>query len=554
MVIIIVIVVIIPNLLNLVNIDLKIQILSILANILILLNITIVIIDLIFLISKRENYFYLASLNMAISISIFLLLEYCFVNGYYDFVYVWSYSDSTLSLIYKIVAIWAGEAGSIMTWMVFNSVVVFLYRLKNQNKEDTVFIWSSILTMLISIVFLVILFSFNPFKVEEPIIFPDGFGLNPLLISPFMIWHPFFTFIAYAIFLIPFTINIVEIIQPKSSLKNSYQKAFYNFTLKFGWLVITLSIGLGAYWAKITSSWGRYWGWDPVEIVSLIPWFFCTAYFHAMIFKVKNSKIIKANSVLIFFSIIFATFITRGGGLNSLHAFTGETELILWVIIIGIGLLFLTIYVIYVVLNYLLEEYHKIKSLFDYLSYLILFCLSFVCIFGLVISPLTNFISNFININIILVGPNFFIISTFILAILLAISLTFCSFLEFFNLKWIILTLVITFIIQLIISLVLVFLIDIWINPFISIYYYALFASIFRLIKRSNLKMGIQKFIRINSKTIIHAGISLILIGTLIDASYVLILDIFYISGFTLLLFGIIPSIITVFFIKSKIA
>ncbi|MFX1355990.1 MAG: cytochrome c biogenesis protein CcsA [Promethearchaeota archaeon] len=553
LIIIITIAVIIPNLLNLVNLDLKIKIISNLANILIFLNIITVIIDLIYLILKRENYFYLASLNMALSISIFLLLEYGFVNDYYNLVYVWSYSESNLSLIYKIVAIWAGEAGSIMTWMVFNSIVIFFYRIKNQDKEDSVFIWSSVISMLISISFLVILFSLNPFKVEEPIIYPDGRGLNPILISPFMIWHPFFTFIAYAIFLIPFTINIVETIKPKLSLKNPYQKSFYNFSLKFGWLVITLSISLGAYWAKITSSWGRYWGWDPVEVVSLIPWFFCTAYFHSNIFKVKNAKILKVNAILIFFSIMFATLITRGGGLSSLHAFTGDAGLALWVVVIGISLLILAMYVIYEVLNYLLEEYHKIRNFFDYLSYLILFCLSFVCTFGLIIPPLTNLISNFININTILVGPNFFIISTFILAIILAVSLIFCSLQDIFKVKWITLTMVITFLIQLIVSLVLVVLIDIWINPFMSIYYYALFASLFKLIKRNNLKMGIQRFFRINSKTIIHGGISFILIGTLIDINYGMILDIFYISGFIFLLVGIIPSIFILFFLKKNV-
>ncbi|MFX1590228.1 MAG: hypothetical protein ACFFC1_19000, partial [Promethearchaeota archaeon] len=157
LIIIITIAVIIPNLLNLVNLDLKIKIISNLANILIFLNIITAIIDLIYLILKRENYFYLASLNMALSISIFLLLEYGFVNDYYNLVYVWSYSESNLALIYKIVAIWAGEAGSIMTWMVFNSIVIFFYRIKNQDKEDSVFIWSSVISMLISISFLVIL-------------------------------------------------------------------------------------------------------------------------------------------------------------------------------------------------------------------------------------------------------------------------------------------------------------------------------------------------------------------------------------------------------------
>jgi len=150
-----------------------------------------------------------------------------------------------------MVAIWAGESGSIMTWMLFNSIIIFFYRLKNQNKDDIIFIISVIISLLISSVFLIILFSFDPFQIRTPIIFPNGSGLNPLLISPFMIWHPLFTFIAYAIFLIPFTISIIEIIKPNFSLENPYQRSFHDFSIKFGWLVLTVGIGLGAYWAKI---------------------------------------------------------------------------------------------------------------------------------------------------------------------------------------------------------------------------------------------------------------------------------------------------------------
>jgi len=313
-----------------------------------------------------------------------------------------NYSNNSLPLVYKIVAIWAGEEGSIMTWMLFNSIIINLYRIGNRNKEDLVFIRSVILSSIISSAFLIILLYLNPFELQSS--FPsDGLGLNPLLISPFMIWHPFFTFIAYAVYLVPFTVTIAEIITRKSKLKEGFQDKFYNFTLKFGWLVLTLSIGFGAYWAKIAlTPWGRYWGWDPVETVSLIPWFFITAFFHTIIFKKKNPLLIKINVALIFSSIVFSTLITRGGGLNSLHAFTGGAELVVWVVILGLILIILPLYVIYIVLDYLMEEYRNKKLLFDYLSYLFLYGLAFVCIFGLYIPPITFLLSNFIPINTIL--------------------------------------------------------------------------------------------------------------------------------------------------------
>jgi cytochrome c-type biogenesis protein CcmF len=546
------IVIIVPLVLGLFGLTLRIIVISFLGIVLIISTIVIIFIDLLYLIWFKQNFYLLSSLTMSLTISLFLLLEYCFLNDYYDFIYVWSYSNSTLPIIFKIVAIWAGEAGSIMTWMVFNSIVIFFYRLNNQNKEDIVFRLSVVISLSISVIFLLILFSYNPFRIETPIPPINGKGLDPSLISPLMIWHPLFTFIAYAIFLIPFTISVIESIKPRSSLKESYQKSYFDFSLKFGWLVLTISIGLGAYWAKIALTWGRYWGWDPVETVSLVPWFFSTAYFHTKTFKKKNSKLGRINIICIFLSIIFSTLIIRGGSLSSLHAFTGVSNLVNWTLIVGLSLVILTLYVIYNDLNALSEEYKKPKLLLDYLNYLFLFMLAFVCIFGLFITPLTYLLSQFFSLNKILAGPNYFILTTLILASGFAITLIFCSLFGFYKIKWITVAIIVAIILQSVISIIVFFLSSILINPLIALFILALLSSILKLVKDFDSSKGLKHFFKINSKTYIHTGISLVLIGTLIDPNVWLFQDIFFISGFIFLISGIIPSIIILFFIKGK--
>ena len=552
LVVILSIVIVIPLVLDLFGLNIKMLVISFLSNLLIIFTIIITVVDLFYLIKVKRNFYLLSSISMSFTISFFLLLEYCFLNDYYNFIYVWSYSKSTLPIVYKIVAIWAGEAGSIMTWMLFNSIIIFFYRLKNQNKDDIIFMISVIISLVISSVFLIILFSYDPFQMETPIIYPNGLGLNPLLISPFMIWHPLFTFIAYATFLIPFTVSIIRILSPNQSLQNPYQKSFYDFSLKFGWLVLTLSIGLGAYWAKTALTWGRYWGWDPVEIVSLIPWFFGTAYFHTITFKKTNSKLVKINGILIFLSIVFSTLITRGGGLTSLHAFTGESNLIIWTLIVGSILVGFSLYVIYETFNSLSENYKKVRLFLDYLSYLCLFMLALVCIFGLLISPLTYFLSLFSNINILYVGTDYFILTTLILASVLATSLVFCSLYGTYKLKVIAIILVIGGIVQTIISFVVFSISGVWINPVISIFIVALLSSILKLIKDFDKNTGLKQYFRVNSKTYVHIGLSLILIGTLIDPGVWIFQDIFYISGFIFFMSGIIPSIFIFFFFRKN--
>ncbi|KKL91187.1 hypothetical protein LCGC14_1897230, partial [marine sediment metagenome] len=267
----------------------------------------------------------------------------------------------------------------------------------------------------------------------------------------------------------------------------------------------------------------------------------------------KNPLLVKINVVLIFLSIIFSTLITRGGGLTSLHAFTGKTELVVWVVVVGIMLVIFSLYVIYIILDYLLEEYRKPKLFFDYLSYIFLISLAFVCVFGLLIPPLTHFLSNYITINMIFIGVEYFIISTLVLASGLAISLIFCSLWEYFSIKLILIAVITALLFQSIISFSFLFIFDIGINPLIIIFLFAVFASLFKLVKNFNVKKGAKYFFMLNSKTIIHTGISFILVGFLIPPILEIFQDIFFISGFILLMIGIIPSILIGFLPKKKL-
>jgi cytochrome c-type biogenesis protein CcmF len=550
--------------LNLFNDQIKIITIAYLGNTLIISIIVITILDIFLLIGKRINYTPLVFTSMTLSISLFLLVEYCFINDLFEFLYIWNYSEASQLLVYKIVAIWAGESGSIMTWMVFNSIVLFFYRIKNHDREDYTFILSCIIGLLVLTVFLFILSSQNPFSLQPHALyalFPNGYGLSEILKSPFMIWHPFFTFLAYAVFLVPFSIVIAEFflkainkidflnvrkeIKESNELKNSYQRTFNDFALKFGWLVLTLSIGLGAYWASIALTWGRYWGWDPVETVSLLPWLFSTAYFHTVSFRKSNKKLHKMTIVLIFLSILFSTLITRGGGLNSLHAFTGERGLVVWVIIVGAFLLILSLYIINDLLTHLLEDYKKTKLFLDYLSYLFLFFLSFVCTIGLFIPPLTLYLSEFTNINPIFVVDIYYIMGIIFPAIGLALTLIYCSLWEDFNLKSITMVLIISVGVAMIIGF---FTYPVIIA--ILIFSFSGVAAIISIIKHLSFKKGFKHFFKINSKKFIHLGFSLILMGFLTGT--LLLTDILFISGFFILVLAIIPSLFMVFFRQKK--
>ena len=85
-----------------------------------------------------------------------------------------------------------------------------------------------------------------------------------------------------------------------------------------------LRIFLGVHWAYAVLGWGGYWGWDPVENASILPWLTGTAFLHSVMMQEKRGMMKIWNMWLIFATFllsIFGTFLTRSGIVSSVHAF-----------------------------------------------------------------------------------------------------------------------------------------------------------------------------------------------------------------------------------------
>ncbi|HZZ83296.1 MAG TPA: cytochrome c biogenesis protein CcsA [Anaeromyxobacteraceae bacterium] len=69
----------------------------------------------------------------------------------------------------------------------------------------------------------------------------------------------------------------------------------------FGWTFWTITVVAGAIWAN--QSWGRYWGWDPVETWSLICWLVYGTFLHArLLFRLspRATAVASIGSFLVF--------------------------------------------------------------------------------------------------------------------------------------------------------------------------------------------------------------------------------------------------------------
>src|SRR5207237_3472067 len=149
----------------------------------------------------------------------------------------------------------------------------------------------------------------------------DGNGLNALLQYPEMVIHPPNLYSGYTGFTIPFAFALGALLARYPGEK------WIHLTRKWtmiAWMFQSAGILLGAHWAYAVLGWGGYWGWDPVENASLLPWLTGTAFLHSVMMQEKRGMLKVWNVWLIFITFmlsILRTLLTRSGIISSVHAF-----------------------------------------------------------------------------------------------------------------------------------------------------------------------------------------------------------------------------------------
>ena len=286
-----------------------------------------------------------------------LLLLYFLVARDFRLLYVARFSNLALSPLYVVSALWAGQEGSLLFWTWVLSLCSALFS-RNARQRDMLEAYSFrtlpyslrqrlsrrfsdelsyaiVALALVSGFFLLqILFFSNPFQLSEPAPL-DGRGMNPLLQTPYMAAHPPVLFMGYAGFAIPFALAFAALCSGKMS-KGAIAD-MRRWTL-FSWYLLGMGILLGAHWAYLELGWGGYWGWDPVENASFIPWVTSTALLHTLILQQRKGLLKRWNlflSVVTFLLCIFGTFITRSGMLSSVHAYAESPAAIGFLFFLG---------------------------------------------------------------------------------------------------------------------------------------------------------------------------------------------------------------------------
>ena len=227
--------------------------------------------------------------------------------------------------LYTFTAAWGALEGSILLWALLLSVyvAVTMWRFRHRSADPLV-AWASLVQYGVLLFFLALmLFSANPFKELTGAVPLDGAGPNPLLQNhPLVAIHPPFLYAGYVGFAIPFSFAIAALVTGRFG--EGWLAAVRRTTL-VSWGFLTIGIVLGAWWSYSVLGWGGYWGWDPVENASLLPWLTATAFIHSVMVQERRGMLRVWNLSLVlatFCLTILGTFLTRSGVINSVHAFS----------------------------------------------------------------------------------------------------------------------------------------------------------------------------------------------------------------------------------------
>ncbi len=326
------------------------------------------------------------------------LLLNAILTHQYQFKYVFNYSNDDLSLGLLMSTFYAGQEGSFMLWLLFMALVglvLMRYTSKRDELEPRVMFTFTLATFFLLVMVDPLLkspftyiwkettyisakninsgffskgflqnFLFqdpssgNAFVKMSPQLYAvlksagiplsdfiiHGRGLNPLLQNFWMQIHPPMLFIGFALTTVPFAFAMSALI------KNDYKdwvRQSLPWTLA-AMMILGLAIMLGGYWSYGVLGWGGYWGWDPVENSSLIPWLVGVALIHTMLIQRKSlkteggiGKYARTNlilTILTYLLVLYSTFLTRSGilGDSSVHSFVAPGAMVYFFLMVFI--------------------------------------------------------------------------------------------------------------------------------------------------------------------------------------------------------------------------
>ena len=284
----------------------------------------------------------------------FISLLLAFIISDFSNLAVYNNSHTTKPLFYKISGAWGNHEGSLLLWLLVLSLFILIFFFKSKKLSDSFrFLTIFFQQIIVSGFLLFIIFTSNPFHliIPTPI---EGLGLNPILQDPALAIHPPILYLGYVGSSIIFSSSLAALVS--GYVNREWANDLKKWTL-ISWIFLTIGIMLGSIWAYYELGWGGFWFWDPVENVSLMPWFCLTALLHCTSVLEKRSNLQSWTIILALSTFILSmsgTFLVRSGILNSVHTFANDPERGIFVLIFLTVLIFMSLIIYF--------KYNKIEN------------------------------------------------------------------------------------------------------------------------------------------------------------------------------------------------
>jgi cytochrome c-type biogenesis protein CcmF len=343
---------------------------------------------------------------VAVFLASLILVVGAFTNDF-SIDYIRDHSNRALPLPYKFAVLWSGQEGSLLFWSLLLSGYGLVLRLRHKT-DQRLFAYASVIIASVQVFFLLLLnFAARPFAMTGGAPPFEGRGLNPLLQYPEMVIHPPMLYLGYVGFTVPFAFALGALAMKYPGDKWIHITRRWTMVT---WGLLTLGIPLGAHWAYNVLGWGGYWGWDPVENASLMPWLTGTAFLHSVMMQEKRGMLKTWNMWLIFTTFmlsIFGTFLTRSGVVNSVHAFA-QSSIGTWFVAF-LAIIFVACALLYWKNREHLKSEHQLESMISReSSFLFNNWLFLLICFTVLWGTLFPVLSEWVQGHKVTVGPPFF--------------------------------------------------------------------------------------------------------------------------------------------------
>jgi cytochrome c-type biogenesis protein CcmF len=343
---------------------------------------------------------------IAVTGAAFALVWSVFTNDF-SITYILEHSNRALPGPYKFAALWSGQEGSLLLWAWLLAAYGFVLRLTHKT-DVKLYAYAGTILAGVQVFFLAVVnFAAPPFALMKGAIPDDGNGLNPLLQYPEMVIHPPMLYLGYVGFTVPFAFALGALMMRYPGEK--WIKITRGWTM-VTWMFLTCGIFLGMHWAYAVLGWGGYWGWDPVENASFMPWLTGTAFLHSVMMQERKGMMKSWNVWLIFTTFLLTllgTLLTRAGLVSSVHAFA-QSSIGNWFVAFMVIVLAVCIFTYVMQRSHLKSDQH-LESLVSressfLFNNLVLLAACFVILWGTLFPILSEYVQG----SKVTVGPPFY--------------------------------------------------------------------------------------------------------------------------------------------------